>query len=42
MLPGYPAHLVEQVGRQPDPADQLQPGQLGLDAGEARPPWIAP
>jgi hypothetical protein len=23
-------HLVEQVGRQPDPADQLQPGQLGL------------
>jgi hypothetical protein len=35
-------HLVEQVGRQPDPADQLQPGQLGLDAGEARPPRIAP
>ena len=34
-------HLVEQVGGQPDPADQLQPGQLGLDAGEARPTRIA-
>src|SRR5512142_3003142 len=34
-------HLVEQVGRRPDPADQLQPGQLGLDAGEARTTRIA-
>ena len=34
-------HLVEQIGRQPDPADQLQLGQLGLDAGEARPTRIA-
>ena len=34
-------HLVEQVGGQSDPADQLQPGQLGLDAGEARPTRIA-
>ena len=34
-------HLVERVGRQPDPADQLQPGQLGLDAGDAWPTRIA-
>ena len=35
-------HLVEQIGGQSDPADQLQLGQLGLDAGEARPTRIAP
>jgi hypothetical protein len=34
-------HLVEQIGGQSDPADQLHLGQLGLDAGEARPPRIA-
>jgi hypothetical protein len=34
-------HPVAQVGGQPDPPDQFQPGQLGLDAGEARPSRIA-
>ena len=34
-------HMVEQIGGQFDPADQLQLGQLGLDTGEARPAWIA-
>ena len=34
--------MVEQIGGQSDPADQLQLGQFGLDAGEARPAWIGP
>ena len=34
-------HLVEQVGGLLDPADQLQPRQLGLDAGKARPTRVA-
>jgi hypothetical protein len=33
--------MVKKVGRQSDPTDQLQLGQLGLDAGEARPTRIA-
>jgi hypothetical protein len=35
-------HLVEQIRGQPDAADQIQLGQLGLNAGEAGPPRIAP
>jgi hypothetical protein len=34
-------YLVEQVGGRSDPADRLQLGQLGLDAGEARATRIA-